>query len=297
MVQEFISVEDDLKGKEFRIVVKPFGTGIFWTGQQMLKKSKKKIAIMDMLMSDLYSGARYFLNDKVPAGYYTYNAEVNKMISDTFEVERMLYLPIQTIILDEAFIKLMRMNHVNNILSRLGFTEHKKVIHSLLFKPLDSNRVSFKHTIKKYPNHDIPGYIVKMLGYKFFYSRMEVINTFMEKENALLSITNQIFAAKVTPDLDISTKMVVSSNMSVRDPIGKLDFLKNRYVINIITENKHLYYVYISLMHILSNRKYDEFITDTKVKDNIAHYREVISSEPKVLPFKDFQECMERIKI
>lgn len=297
MIPEFTTIDQKLiLDKELTVHVKAIGSKVFWDGKVLTKKPKVPILTIDKLLSDIYTNAAGHFDDSVLYGYYIYNNDTDTLISGkSLEKPNFICLKSNRKRMDMQFLKTMKMNHVNSILSDIGMLNHKKIISSIIFK--ENAKPVFKYVIKKPSTPDVPSYLVKMLGYKFFNSRIKAINTFTSRHDALLSIANQIFIHKLNADLSISSKMVFDPNIKIKSIPDKLSLLGNTIVVNLINENNNLYYVYISLIHMLSNMKYDEFITDQSVKANITHYRELIDGKQTLLSFKEFNSCRELLQI
>lgn len=297
MIPEFTAIDKTpILGQELTACIKPMGAKIFWDGKKLAKKPKVEIHVIDKLLSDIYTNAIEHFNSSVQYGYYVYNYETDKVISGKdIDTPNFICLKSKRKLMDTTFMKTMKMNHVNSILTDVGMLEHKKIISCIIFK--QGTTPIFKYVVKKNQAVDIPSYLVKMLSYKFFNSMTDAINTFADRSDALLSIANQIFINKLNDDLSISSKMVFDQSIKIKSIPAKLDLIGNDKVREIIRGNHNLYYTYISLIHMLSNKKYDDHIHDQTVKANITEYRNRIHNKRILLAFKEYNLCRELIKI
>lgn len=273
-------------GKEYSVVFKPLGSCVVWDGVKLLKKSGTRISKLDRLISNNFDFNESIFDSCVPPGYYYYNHSEDKIVSDTNDVDGFVYLKPSKLSVDDGILRLIKMNHVNSLLSMFDTNNDKKYIKSILFK--DHKKIIYSHQVKKDQNYKIPNHVITMLGYKFFFSKnTDVTNACGEYQDALVSVCNQVFFSRLSDDILVDHRFgIIDSGINVDD---KLKHINSQTIKDIILKNKNLYYVYISVLQILSNKKYDSYITDRSVLDNLEYYRSICRKQQHIVPFKKYQ--------
>lgn len=298
MIKNLLDLERGNTGKIFDIYIKPFGNRIYSDGTILKKTKSYNITKLDRLLSDLYTIPESYVEKSgiLPVGYYTYNHDTKKIISENEVLNHsgsVIHIaPIMNYTFDNGLYKLARMNHVNSILSAVGYDqmEHKSLIKSLIFKY--NEKPVFKIKIRDGKKLTIEAPLLKMMANMFFYGNpVQIQNVFNDRVDAIVSITNQIFNAKYNRDIDIDSKMHIYPHMQIQDINSKISMLQNKRTQELLHNNPMSYYLYMILLILIVDKGCDNHIEDTGILCNLKHYRDKIASKPTMLSFEKFESC------
>jgi hypothetical protein len=263
-------------GQEFEVYVKIRGTKLYYAEGKLWKGIRKPITRIDRLISDTYTMLESLLPLDLPEkSYYVYNKDVNKIFSESFIpnwVNMFLAVePVNLIVTDE--LKGMSIDaFIDAYVTSLDIFD---IIESLIFK--QGNKPVFKLKVNEFPVERLPKFYMEIIGYNFFSGDLEEIHKFYNSpEDMLLSVANQLIIRRYNENIDIDIEMVPYKYMKVYNIGSKMHGMNNSIVIDMINNNKNLYYVYVLIILILTSKNFDSYFRDPGILKNIAAYREII---------------------
>jgi hypothetical protein len=293
MLKNLLELEIDVTGQLFDVYIKPFGNKLYFDGNELKKSSSKAITKIDKLLSDQYTAPEQFFTESIPSGFYTYNSDINKIVSEQQidDTNFVCMAPLLNYEFNNEIYKLARMNHCTSILNKLGCKyDNNNIIRQLIFKT--NGKPQFKIKIKDGRKHKISTHYLKMMSSLFFCgSPIEIYNLYDDRVESTISIANQIFSTKYDKEIDINSKMPVYSYTHISDKLSKLVYIKNEYVKELIISNPMSYYFYMTLLLMLLDTTCDSYISDQNTLQNLRYYRRLIVSKPTMVPYQKFLKC------